>query len=242
MSERGARHQAAHAVADERHRVAAVGGDTFRERAAERRDVAPPVVVEQHRIEAGLAQAERELEIAVAHRAQCHDARSVVQPQLGQAPEGDVDGIQPQDVIRALAAADETELRTHDAGQHVDAAPWRGPGLALARRGAGQRRELRVQRLAEVFDQSRVRRPRCQQRNERAFVEREAIVRRDVIGGRARSVGGAQGESPSLPSIQSSTGRHRVSRCREAKNPSWPMRFDAASAGEYQRDSRAAFG
>ena len=57
MRERGARHQPAHAVADQRDVVAAVGRDAFGEQFAERGDVAAPVVVEQHRIEPGLAQA-----------------------------------------------------------------------------------------------------------------------------------------------------------------------------------------
>ena len=78
---------------------------------------------------------------------------------------------------------------------------------------------------------------RGQQRDQRGFVEREAIVGRDVVGGR-----GVVHVSPSLASSQSNTGRHSVSRWREAKKPSWPMRALPASAGVYQRDSRAAFG
>ena len=122
------------------------------------RDVAPPVVVEQHGVEAGLAQGQRELEIAVAHRAERHDARCIAQRELGEPAEGDVDGIEPEDVVGPLAAANEAELRAHDAGQDVHAPARRGERLALARGGACQLRELGVQLLAEIFDQSLVRR------------------------------------------------------------------------------------
>jgi hypothetical protein len=56
MGERGARDESAHAVADERNLLAAIGGDALRELLAERDDVTSPVVVEQHGVEARLAQ------------------------------------------------------------------------------------------------------------------------------------------------------------------------------------------
>ncbi len=102
--------------------VAAIRREALCQQLAERRDVEPPVVVEQHGVETGLAQRQRQLEVAVVHRAQRDDARCVAHAQLGQAAEGDIDGIEPENVVRPLAAANETELRAHDAGQHVHAA------------------------------------------------------------------------------------------------------------------------
>jgi hypothetical protein len=43
-------------VSDQRHVIAPIGRDAFGKQSADRGDVAPPVVIEQHRIEAGLAQ------------------------------------------------------------------------------------------------------------------------------------------------------------------------------------------
>ena len=133
MRERGARHEPAHAVADERDVVAAVGRDALGEQLAERGDVAPPVVVEQHGVEAGLAQGQRQLEVAVVHRAErARRATSSLSASSVRRAERDVDGIEPEDVVGPLAAANEAELRAHDAGQHVHAAPRRGAFCACA--------------------------------------------------------------------------------------------------------------
>jgi hypothetical protein len=127
-------------------------------------------------------------------------------------------------------------LRTHDARQHVHAP--RAPSASLAHRRAGERDELGMQLRAEIFDQRLVGLFRRQQPDQRGLVEREPVIGCYVVGG-ARRLGHA---AAVVPSIQSSTGRHKVSRCRDAKKPSWPMRLEPASAGEYQRVSRAAFG
>src|SRR6187431_2111242 len=96
----------------------------------------------------------------------------------------------------------------------------------------------------EIFDQLGMLLARGQHPHERGFVEREPVIGGDVIGGRAGIAHEfIPGERiPSVESSQSKTGRHNVSRWREAKKPSCPMRCEPTSAGVYQRASRAAFG
>ena len=150
---------------------------------------------------------QRDLEIAVVHRAERDDARRVAQLELGEPAEGDVDGIEPQDVVGTLAAADEAELRAHDAGQHVHAPAAARRALRLRVVRARELRQLRVQLGAEIFDQPFVARRRREQRDERGLIERQPVVGRDVIRGRAGlpASGSLMRGTPSLPSIQSRT-------------------------------------
>ena len=103
MHECRARHETTHAVADERDLVAAIRCKAVCQRLPSDRDVEPPVIVDEHGVEASLAQGQRQLQIAVVHRARARtSARLSLNAELGQSAEGDVDGIEPEDVVRPL--------------------------------------------------------------------------------------------------------------------------------------------
>ncbi len=89
-----------------------------------------------------------------------------------------------------------------------------------------------MQCRAEVFHQARVRLARRQQADERLLGQGHAVIGRDAIAGRASGLRVlAHADAPSFASIQSTTGRHSVSRCREEKKPSCPVPLRARVGG-----------
>ena len=93
---------------------------TIRERAPELFDAEPPVVVVKRCSEARGTQMQLQLQIGIDDDAERHDGRRSRQAQRGQASESDVDGIDPQHIVRIGRGAVEAELRAHDPGDDDD--------------------------------------------------------------------------------------------------------------------------
>ncbi len=122
---------------------------------------------------------ELQLQIGIDDHAEGHDARRSRQTQRGQAPQADVDRIDPQHIVGIRRSAAETELRAHDAGDDDDSerVVLDGRGCCLA----CESRQIPVFSRSEVVDQLTPQFSTDQQPLNILVAQCEAVVRGDVI-------------------------------------------------------------
>jgi hypothetical protein len=138
--------KSAHAVHDQRDLRGGVARNAFGQLLAQHVEAAPPVVGVIVDVKARDLQPQLELQVADRQHAQRHDAVARAQRQLHQSSAGDVDRIEPDDVVGQDSRALFSEPRAGDARQQQHA--WSAAtafGFGLGR----QRAELFVVLLAE---------------------------------------------------------------------------------------------
>ena len=177
QGEGDAREQAAHAVRHDRHARARGRAQPVRECGAELRDRQPPVVVVKLDREALRAQVQLQAQMREQHHAQRDDRRRCRQAQVREAPDLNVDRVDPQHVVRQRRRPLEPELRTHDAGDQHHLQRLRHGALGAPR----QRGERGVFARTEVGGEFRAMRAARQPALDLRVAPRKAVVGRDVV-------------------------------------------------------------